>query len=68
MSMRREQEAMVFEHKLAMVRLLLKLDATQALRIMTREHGYPPEIVYDSLQTPENAYMLDQVRQVPCKQ
>lgn len=43
---------MVFEHKLAMVRLLLKLDATEALRIMTRERGCAPELVYDSLQTP----------------
>ena len=67
MSMPREQAAMVFEHKLAMVRLLLKLDATEALRIMTREPGCAPELVYDSLQTPENAYMLDQASQVPCK-
>ena len=68
MSMPREQETMVFEHKLAMVRLLLKLDATEALRIQTREEGYPSQIVHDSLQAPQEAYILDQVHQVPCKQ
>lgn len=56
---------MAFEQKMAGVKMLQKLDDTESIRIIFQDYGKPPEMVYDSIKTPEKYMLLENLRQVP---
>ncbi|CAK9075366.1 unnamed protein product [Durusdinium trenchii] len=54
---------MAFEQKMAGVKMLQKLDDTESIRIIFQDYGKPPEMVYDSIKTPEKYMLLENLRQ-----